>query len=90
MVTKEQIMQALKGVIDPEIGQNVVDLNMIKDVNIDDKMIVVKMVLTVSFCPLSGYLANEVKKKTTEFAEGREVVVVLLDEQWIPPKRFSR
>lgn len=90
MITKEQVMQALKEVIDPEIGSNVVDLNMIKEVNISDKRVEVKMVLTASFCPLAGLLLNEVKNKTMKIAEGREVEVILLDEAWTPPKRFKR
>ncbi|MDA8422758.1 MAG: metal-sulfur cluster assembly factor [Nitrospiraceae bacterium] len=86
MITKEQVMQALKEVIDPEIGSSVVDLNMIKEVNISDKRVEVKMVLTASFCPLAGFLLNEVKKKTMKIAEGREVEVILLDETWTPPE----
>ncbi len=88
MITKEQVMQALKEVIDPEIGSSVVDLNMIKEVNISDKRVEVKMVLTASFCPLAGFLLNEVKNKTMKIAEGREVEVILLDETWTPPERF--
>ncbi len=90
MVTKQEIRQALRSVIDPEIGTNVVDLNMIKDVSIDDKRIEVRMVLTASFCPLAGLIAEEVKKRTMEVAEGRSVDVVVLDEAWTPPKRFGR
>lgn len=41
---------------------NVVDLNMIKKVNIDDKKIEVRMVLTTPFYPLAGFLVEEVKK----------------------------
>ncbi len=76
--------------IDPEIGLNVVDLNMISDIEIDDKRIVVRLVLTASFCPLAGFLVNEVKKKTLEVAEGRDVEVMVLDEPWTPPERFRR
>ncbi len=41
------------------------------------------------FCPLAGFLIEEVKKKVDEVAEGREVEVVVLDESWIPPKRIE-
>ena len=83
-------MQAIKEVVDPEIGLNVIDLNMIKKVNIDDKKIEVRMVLTTPFCPLAGFLVEEVKKKVRAIAEGREVDVVVFDEPWIPPERFRR
>ncbi len=86
-VTKEKILEALKEVIDPEIGINVVDLNMIKDIDINNKNIGIKMVLTTPFCPLAGQLSEEVKRKATEVAEGRDVKVTVLDEPWMPPER---
>ena len=63
-------MQAIKEVVDPEIGLNVADLNMIKKVNIDDKKIEIRMVLTTPFCPLAGFLVEEVKKKVRAIAGG--------------------
>ncbi|MCJ7638318.1 MAG: metal-sulfur cluster assembly factor [Euryarchaeota archaeon] len=90
MITKDQVLQALNEVIDPEIGMSLNELNMIREVNIDDKKVEVKMVLTASFCPLAGQLVEEVRKKTTEVAEGREVKVIVLDEPWTPPERFRR
>ncbi len=88
MITNDKVVQALKKVVDPEIGLNVVDLNMIKKINIADKKIEVRMVLTTPFCPLADFLVEEVKKKVNEVAEGRQVEVVVLDEPWIPPKRI--
>lgn len=88
MLDSNLILHALKGVVDPEIGVNVVDLNLIKAVDINDKRIIIKMVLTSPFCPLISYLVNEVKRKTQEVAEGRDVEVVVLDEPWVPPERF--
>lgn len=89
MITNDKVMQALKAVIDPEIGFNVVDLNMSKKVNIDDRRIEVRMVLTIPFCPLAVFLVDEVKKKVMAVAEGKEVEVVVLDEPWAPPERFG-
>ena len=37
MITNDKVMQVLKEVVDPEIGLSVVDLNMIRDVNIGDR-----------------------------------------------------
>ncbi len=88
MITNDKIMQALKEVVDPEMGLNVVDLNMIRDINIGDEKIEIKMVLTTPYCPLAGFIVDNIKKKTKEVAEGRKVDVVLLDEPWIPPDRL--
>jgi len=90
LIIIDKRMQTLKEGVDPEIGLNVADLNMIKKVNSDDKKIEVRMVLTTPFCPLAGFLVKEVKKKVRAIAEGREVDVVVLDEPWIPPERFRR
>lgn len=63
MITKEKIMQALKEVIDPEIGISLVEMNLIKDVLIESDKVKVKMTLTTPGCPLANTLVNEVKKK---------------------------
>ncbi len=46
------------------------------------------MVLTAPFCPLAGFLVEEVKKKVRAIAGGVDIVVH--DETWIPPERFRR
>ncbi|MDP3105100.1 MAG: iron-sulfur cluster assembly protein [Candidatus Methanoperedens sp.] len=75
MIIIDKVMQAIKEVVDPEIGLNVADLNMIKKVNIDDKKIEVRMVLTAPFCPLAVFLVEEVKKKVRAIAEGRRWIL---------------
>jgi len=85
MISEEKIREALKEVMDPEIGMSVVDLNMIKKVDITDDSVNIDMVLTIPGCPLASYMVNEVKKKTEEISEGRKVTVNCLDEQWVPP-----
>lgn len=85
MVSEEKIREALKGVLDPEIGLSVVDLNMIKNIEITDDSINIDMVLTVPTCPLASYMINDVKKKTEEISEGKKVNVKCLNEPWVPP-----
>lgn len=63
MITKERIMEALKEVIDPEIGINLVEMNLIKDVLIEGDKVKVKMTLTTPGCPLANQLVNDVKRK---------------------------
>ncbi|MBI2034824.1 MAG: metal-sulfur cluster assembly factor [Candidatus Levybacteria bacterium] len=55
MITKEQILEALKTVIDPELNINIVDLGLIYDVAIDQNTgsVEVTMTLTTPGCPLS-------------------------------------
>lgn len=63
MITKEQVMQALKEVIDPEIGVSLVEMNLIKDVLIEGDKVKVKMTLTTPGCPLANQLVGDVKRK---------------------------
>lgn len=90
MITKEEVTAALKEVIDPEIGINLVDLGMIKDIEIKEDEIKVKMVLTSPFCPLVNSLTEQVKKKAEGIAPGTRVTISILDEPWLPPERMKK
>ncbi|MGB9681376.1 MAG: metal-sulfur cluster assembly factor [bacterium] len=82
MVTKEMILDSLKEVYDPELGINVVDLGLIRDVKINDGDVNIDMILTIPGCPLRDYLLSQVKE-TVENLEGVESVTVnLLEDVW--------
>ena len=85
MVTETDVRNALRQVIDPELGENLVDLGLIRDVAVSDEEIVVKMVLTAAGCPLARYLMSLVQRAVESVAEGKPVRVELLREQWAPP-----
>lgn len=54
MLTEDQVMKALEGVMDPELGRSVVDLGMVKDVRIEGNRVSVRIDLTVPGCPLQN------------------------------------
>lgn len=54
---------ALERVIDPELGANIVDLGMVKDVQIAAGAVKVKVALTIAACPLRDQIENEVVRK---------------------------
>jgi serine O-acetyltransferase len=89
-VSKDSVFNALKQVIDPEIGINLVDLGMIKDVEVKDEQITVKMVLTSPFCPMINYLVEHVKNKVESIAPNTKVIVSMLDEPWVPPEGLKK
>jgi ATP-binding protein involved in chromosome partitioning len=60
MVTHDDVLKALEGVRDPELGGNVVELGMISDVTINDSTVDVGLALTVAECPLR----NQIEKDT--------------------------
>ena len=77
------ILDALRSVVDPEIGMNVVELALIRQVILGDELTEVKMILTTPFCPYAGSMIQQVKEATEEVEE-HEVKVTLLAERWDP------
>jgi len=61
MPTVDEIRTALLGVIDPELGDNVVDLGMVRDIQVDpDGFVTVTIALTVAGCPLQKQLRTDI------------------------------
>ncbi len=77
------VLDALRSVVDPEIGMNVVELALIRQVILGEELTEVKMILTTPFCPYAGSMIQQVKEAAEE-AEGHEVKVTLLAERWDP------
>lgn len=65
MVDKAAATEALKEVLDPEIGLNIVELNMVKDVRIAGEHIDVTIALTVAGCPMVHTIKKDVEKVLT-------------------------
>jgi metal-sulfur cluster biosynthetic enzyme len=82
----DEVMTALYDIHDPEIGMSIVDLDLIKNVEIgtDGAPTEIKMVLTTPFCPWAGDLIQEIKTKTEDVV-GPPVKVTLLADRWEPP-----
>ncbi|MFJ9557560.1 metal-sulfur cluster assembly factor [Nocardiopsis sp. NPDC101807] len=76
----EEIGEALKDVIDPELGVNVVDLGLLYGVNADDQVITLDMTLTSAACPLTDVIEDQANSALDEFE--REVRINWV---WMPP-----
>ena len=61
MVTEEAVRQALGKVQDPELGRSVVELNMIRDIQIDGSRVSLTLALTTLACPLMDSLTGQVR-----------------------------
>ncbi len=61
-LTERDVLDALKGVKDPEIGRDLVDLGMIKDVRVGDGTIALMVNLTTPACPLKAQIEKEVRE----------------------------
>ncbi|MGN7822471.1 Mrp/NBP35 family ATP-binding protein [Chitinophaga varians] len=58
MMTKEQILQALSNVEEPDLGKDLVTLNMVKDIEINGNKVKFTVVLTTPACPLKDLIRN--------------------------------
>jgi len=81
--TELAILDALRAVVDPEIGMNVVELALIKQILLGENETEIKMILTTPFCPYAGSMIQQVKEAAEEVEE-HEVKVTLLAERWDP------
>ena len=77
------ILDALRSVVDPEIGMNVVELALIRQILLGDDETEIKMILTTPFCPYAGSMIQQVKEAAEE-TEAHAVRVTLLAERWDP------
>ncbi|HKH03881.1 MAG TPA: P-loop NTPase [Acidimicrobiales bacterium] len=69
MPTSDQIVGVLRGVIDPELGSDVVDLGMVNQVDVaDDGAVVVTIALTTAGCPLRAQIQRDIRARVGSLA----------------------
>ena len=76
MVTSDDVYAALRGVIDPELGSDVVDLGMVTHVDITDGVVEVGIALTIAECPMRGQIDAETRRKVGALAGVVDVDVI--------------
>jgi metal-sulfur cluster biosynthetic enzyme len=81
--TELAVLDALRAVVDPEIGMNVVELALIKQIILGPGTLEIKMILTTPFCPYAGSMIQQVKEQAESVVE-HDVKVTLLAERWDP------
>ena len=85
MATKDEILEVLKGVIDPEIGLNIVDLGLVYAVEFNENEISITMTLTTPGCPMHNSITAWVEKVITQLEPDASVKVNLVWEpKWTP------
>ena len=73
MTEKETVLKHLSSVYDPELGVNIVDLGMVKDVVFGGSEITIKLALTIADCPMRNQIESEITRKL-ELIEGVESI----------------
>ena len=81
--TELAILDALRAVVDPEIGMNVVELALIKQILLGQNETEIKMILTTPFCPYAGSMIQQVQEQAESVVE-HPVKVTLLAERCDP------
>ena len=67
MITKEQVLDALRNVEEPDLKKDLVTLNMIEDIKIDGNKLDFTVVLTTPACPLKDLIANACRNAIAHF-----------------------
>lgn len=79
--TVDEVEEAMKDVVDPELGVNVVDLGLVYGISIDDDGdAVIEMTLTSAACPLTDVLEDQTHQCLEDVVPGHRINWV-----WMPP-----
>ncbi len=92
MQTEETIRKALRGVKDPELNLNIIDIGLVYEVEVaEDGAVHVRMTLTSPGCPAGAEIVGDVKR-TIEDLEGvtSAEVEIVWEPYWTPEKMDPR
>ena len=82
---KDDVIEALRDVYDPEIPVNIVDLGLVYNVDINDTNIDVRMTLTFAGCGMAPYIAQQAERRLAEIEGVDDINVELVFEPpWTP------
>ena len=77
----EQVREKLSEVVDPEIGMNIIQLGLVREVEIEDDVARLKMILTTPFCPYGPALLEMTRAKA-EIAAEKPATIEMGMELW--------
>ena len=89
MVTKEQVIEALKTVEDPELLLDIWFLGLIYNIAIEENKVVLDMTFTSPFCPAGPMLLDQVKEKVRAIGVAEVEVKVVFNPPWTPPEEVK-
>lgn len=81
----QAVLDAMRRVIDPELGLDVVSLGLVYSVTIVDDAVAIEMTLTTPGCPLHGSIEADVRRRLQDLPGVGSVDVTLVwDPPWTP------
>ncbi len=88
MSLKEQVLEILHDVYDPEIPLNIADLGLIYDLQVSDEGdVYILMTLTAPGCPVGDLIAQEIQDRVLALPGVRDVRVdITFDPLWTPDR----
>ena len=87
MVSEKLILTALKHVLDPEIGVNIVDLGLVYEVKVENGDVYIKMTMTTPGCPLHESISKGAEEAVRQLPGVESVQVDLVwDPAWTPER----
>jgi metal-sulfur cluster biosynthetic enzyme len=82
-VTEDGLREALRVVTDPEIGMNVIELGLIRGVEISEDRVHLNVIMTTPFCPYAPQLLEQIRRTAQEYA-GVPATIEMGMEMWDP------
>jgi|SRR5712675_234609 len=89
VLSEEMARTALRGVKDPELDMNIVELGLVYDVEIDDGAVHVRMTLTSPGCPAGPMITNDVYRVLRALDGVKDVNVEIVWEPYWTPERID-
>jgi ATP-binding protein involved in chromosome partitioning len=77
VVTEAQVREALRNVLDPEIGRPIEDIGMLRGIGIDGSVVTVDVLITIEGCPLKDRITNDVTAAVSPLEGVGQVTVTL-------------
>lgn len=74
--THEKIINQLRGVVDPELGSDIVDLGMVKDVSLSEEgHLHITIALTTAGCPLKAQIQKDIRTRLQAIVEVKRITI---------------
>lgn len=83
MTKEEGLIQALRAVVDPEIGMNIVELGLVRNVEIQPDRAHIMMIMTTPFCPYAPQLLEQARRTAQEYL-GVPTTIEMGMQMWDP------
>lgn len=87
--TAEAVREALRGVKDPELNLNIIDLGLVYDVDVEDGNVSIRMTLTSPGCPAGPMIMNDIHKTIRPLEGVKDVDIEIVWEPYWTPERID-